>query len=414
MKFRICLVSTGQPSTNPRIVKEADSLVEAGYEVVVLCTHWTKWADNTDKQLLSKKKWRCKYSGGSPDNNFHVYYLTRFRHKLYKKILSFGINSSFIRENSLFRSYSELEKQAKNIEADLYIAHNLGALPIAVKAAEKYGAKVGFDAEDFHSGMFPDNERKTQEYYLTELIEKKYIKKCDYITAASPGIAKAYKEKYGIQLPKIILNVFPLSMRPSRFRITNEKKPLSLFWFSQTIGSNRGLKDIIKAMGQLEGLNIELNLLGKWQQSYEDKLFKLVDEIGINKKMIKHHKPIDSDQVISLAGKFDIGLALEQPVSMNRNICLTNKIFSYLLAGTAIIATNTNGQSEFINENNLPAKLYNPGDIRALSSILRYWYKNQDDLNLNRKKSWEIGGSILNWDIEKHKFLELVKNTLIK
>ena len=39
-KSRICLVTPGQPSTNPRLVKEADALCEAGYDVqVVACKY---------------------------------------------------------------------------------------------------------------------------------------------------------------------------------------------------------------------------------------------------------------------------------------------------------------------------------------------------------------------------------------
>jgi len=30
----VCLVTPGQPSTNPRLVKEADALAEAGYDVI--------------------------------------------------------------------------------------------------------------------------------------------------------------------------------------------------------------------------------------------------------------------------------------------------------------------------------------------------------------------------------------------
>ncbi len=45
----------------------------------------------------------------------------------------------------------------------------------------------------------------------------------------------------------------------------------------------------------------------------------------------------------ALAGPFDIGLSLEQPSSINRSLCLTNKALVYLLAGLALGATDTEG-----------------------------------------------------------------------
>ncbi len=46
---------------------------------------------------------------------------------------------------------------------------------------------------------------------------------------------------------------------------------------------------------------------------------------------------------------FDIGLAIEDPTAdENRNICLTNKIWSYFQAGLYIVATNTLAQQQFM------------------------------------------------------------------
>ena len=51
---KIVLITTGQPSTNPRIVKEADALHAAGYDVTVLYSFFISWAFEKDKILLQK------------------------------------------------------------------------------------------------------------------------------------------------------------------------------------------------------------------------------------------------------------------------------------------------------------------------------------------------------------------------
>ena len=52
MSKQIVLITTGQPSSNPRIVKEAISLSEIGYEVTVIYNFWVSWALNYDKKIF--------------------------------------------------------------------------------------------------------------------------------------------------------------------------------------------------------------------------------------------------------------------------------------------------------------------------------------------------------------------------
>src|SRR6476620_3536126 len=75
---KICLLTPTQPSVNPRIVKEADALAEAGHQVHVLCGHTIAWADESDILLLQKRNWTYSYVGGVPGSAGHWW--TRARH----------------------------------------------------------------------------------------------------------------------------------------------------------------------------------------------------------------------------------------------------------------------------------------------------------------------------------------------
>ena len=50
----IVLLSTGQPSTNPCLVKKAIALAASGYRGTVLCSFWLSWAVKIDKKSLLK------------------------------------------------------------------------------------------------------------------------------------------------------------------------------------------------------------------------------------------------------------------------------------------------------------------------------------------------------------------------
>ena len=63
MMKRVCMLSQAQPSTNPRLVKEADTLEESGFRVEVLCTSHVAWAADADRELLAGRSWRCTILG---------------------------------------------------------------------------------------------------------------------------------------------------------------------------------------------------------------------------------------------------------------------------------------------------------------------------------------------------------------
>ena len=62
---KIVLITTGQPSVNPRIVKEADTLQAAGFDVIVLYSYFIDWAQEKDKVLLNSALWKYEIVGGS-------------------------------------------------------------------------------------------------------------------------------------------------------------------------------------------------------------------------------------------------------------------------------------------------------------------------------------------------------------
>lgn len=407
----ICLITPGQPSSNPRLVKEADALVEAGHLVHVVCAHWAKWADETDGELLKSRAFACRYVGGKLGAGSLIYQWTRVRHRIGKELakLRFGGAQS---NWALCRVGPELQRAAGEIRADLYIAHNLGALPAALHAARRRNAKLGFDAEDFHSGMSPLSEGASGDTLLTERVERSALPMCDYVTAASPLIAERYSTKYDLAVPTTILNVFPLKLRPLSFVERRNRHALKLCWFSQTVGSGRGLEDVVRAMGRMPELPTEIHIKGEWQVGFRRELDALARSVGLPASCIQADGTAPPDDLVRWTSEWDIGIATEQPVSLNRDICLTNKIFTYLLAGNAILATATAAQRRLLRDIPGAGYCYEAGDIDELARLLRVWHQRRASLNEARRRAWDYGTAMFNWDREKLKFLSLVANTL--
>lgn len=404
---KIVLITSGQPSTNPRLVKEADVLVSAGYQVTVVYQYWNAWATEKDQILLTKKKWKAIRVGGSPTQNKLIYFFTRILYKVSKLIFQkFGPENGKA-EWYLLRTYRLMYLKVLQLEADLLIGHNLGALAICVKAAKKKEIKCGFDGEDFHRQEVTDN-KNAKEYKLAKYIEDKYLPKVDYLTVASPLIASEYKKLYPFLNPNVINNVFPLKNIPTLgSQSANLDSPLKLFWFSQTIGKGRGLEDVIAALQQLNNNDFQLHLLGNI--SLEVKLYfeALADDVKIY-----FYEPIAPDDLFEFAAKFDIGLALEPAFCLNNDLALSNKLFSYAVSGLAVIASETSAQKQFMETYPNIGKTYKIGDSDALATILTYYAKNRNDLYAAKKASFDLAKNELNWELESKKFIAIINSVL--
>ena len=174
----------------------------------------------------------------------------------------------------------------------------------------------------------------------------------------------------------------------------NSSKIIKCVWFSQHIGPNRGLEKVFAAAKSLD--QIEFHLIGNPNHNY-------LETVSIGKNVMLHDimKQEDLHEFLS---QMDIGLALENvEADDNRNICLTNKFLAYVQAGLYVLATDTFGQSQFLNSLD-----YNAGLI--MKSSLE---KSLQDLDRNLLKTtakierWQNAKSF-SWGKEQLKLQKLV------
>lgn len=359
---------------------------------------------------MKSRGWTFEYAAGNARQLPGL--LRRTRHKLVKKFWDQFSFDSALHLAAISHVAPELFRASMRCEADLYIAHHPEALPAATRAARKFGAKAGYDAEDLHTGMWAGPQGPGLWDQLVGKIERHYLPLCSYLTSAAPGFSENYEEKYGVSRPTTILNVFPISERPLSFRPSNPTTPLRLYWFSQTIGEKRGLEEVVRALGFLQDCDVELHLRGNWAAGYRDKLLTLASSVGLDRRRIIDQPPAPPDEMVRLAAQYDIGLALEQPVDENRSLCLSNKLFVYLLAGNAIAATGSRGQKPLVSTLGHAAFSYEPGDPEGLAAGIRKWHEDRESLDSARERAWKWGTERYNWDLEQRSFLAVIDAVL--
>lgn len=408
----VCLLTTGHLSTNPRLVKEADALAEAGYHVRVVASRFWAWAAAADATFAGRP-WASEAIPFGELATGRGSAWRRVRYRIAREVAQ-RMDPQRAPDALLFRASHyvtpELARAAGRVPADLYIAHNLGALPAAAAAARRHHACLGFDAEDFHRGQLAERPETKATRALVAAIEERFLSRCDYVTAASDGIGQAYADATGIERPTTVLNVFPSSdldthIDPESLAHEVPEGTRSLHWFSQTIGPNRGLEDVVRALPMLPH-DVILSLRGGWAAGYERELRGLAEQLGVGTRLraLSHCPP---DEMVRRATQHHIGLALEVGETENRDLCVTNKIFTYVLAGLPTVATDTTGQRGVQAELPEAVRLYPSGDIDRLVDAIRHMLATPAAREAVRKDAERY-----TWDREQEVFLEVVSRTL--
>lgn len=409
-KFRIAIVTTSPLMSNPRVVKEARALAWAGYRVTVFCGPSLPSLAEFERQQVVELK-GCQVISLDWGQKPLLRYWSRLRQGLALSVFRrLGLSSTL----AYCRLHPELLKLAVRVDADLFIAHNLTALPTAVRAAQRRNALVAFDAEDYHSGQLPTENVSKSETRLTQLIERRYIPLCGYVTAASDGIGAAYTEMLGIKRPATMLNVFPLSdaslVIPQEELIRERSQTFqTLYWFSQTIGPDRGLESAVKALAYLPD-NFRLVLRGTFAAGYEEILMSLARSMHVDQRLVFHGPALASEMVVR-AACHDVGLALEVPTTRNRDICVTNKLFTYLLAGIPCVLSNTAGQRPFARTLPHATSLMCDDSPRSLARSVNELMSRYDEA---RREAKFAAQSVYNWDAESRILLRQVAEVLAK
>ncbi|HTI11060.1 MAG TPA: hypothetical protein VL832_20960 [Puia sp.] len=399
-------MTTRHISYNPRVLKEADALHAHGYEVsvVTINNHQAQW--KFDEDLMRSRKWKLETVNFRRGRE-HTYWLyLSLKQKLFSWLSRITCRFG-IAERSINKAYDGLTRLAKKTRADFYLVHHVEALGAGFAAARRHKAAFGFDAEDFHSGMSEFAVPSPSDDIIVYL-ESKYLPHCNYMTAASKGIATAYHEKYGVPTPRVLLNVFPWEDLPAR----EVKEPVRFYWYSQVIGPNRGLELLLEAAGKigLPGPAFEIHLRGSlYSDEYRDSLKAMANKGGIGNRLF-FHEPILAEDIVHDGNNFDVGMALESPVSVNRNICVTNKVFSYLMSRLLIIGTDTEGQKDIFSHFPDAVSICRVNDADEIAKAMLFYINDKDQLKKAKMAAGAAVQNPFNWEWESKKLLHYISD----
>ena len=338
---RICIVTGAHLCRNPRVVKEAGALSEAGHTVTVLGPAFDDELVRTDAALTADARWAHRTVVDlRPAVGWRSTAL-RAQRRLAIEVKRFtGRDSAAMLGYGLRR----MRRAAQAEKADLTIGHQEVGTWVCAQLA-RHGHRIGVDVEDWYSHHPHPSVRDRHAARLLQTVEGETLRQAAYATTTSGALADALASSYGAPRPDIVYNAFPWADRDTIDGCQldrTDRSRLSLHWVSQTIGPDRGLDLVFDALRRVE-IPVDLHLRGQLPDAH---LGWLHSAFPSEPHRLHVHPLVPPSELLSRISEHDVGLALETTEIESRDLTVTNKILHYLLGGLAVIASRTAGQEE--------------------------------------------------------------------
>ncbi len=400
-KKTIAILIGGHLSNAPRVQKEAAALRKQGAKIHVFGTWWSETLAAED--LAISKHLDINFSAVvnyCEKKNLIIRVKQKFSQILFSR---FGIAVPRI----FGLGAPELLKASSNLRADFTMVHSEAGLWVAKKLLQE-GFSVGVDFEDWFSQDLSDADRNSRPVVQMQALERYLLNKAHCCFATTQAMAVALANDSGTSsIPTVIPNCFPSSGRLDAMGRTGDVRPtnqVSFYWFSQTIGPGRGLEALARALPLLHG---------EWQLSIRGDLRGYGDWFNENfpqnlRERIKLLDIVPNAELLARTMSHDVGLALEIPFCPSRDLTATNKIFEYLRAGIAVIATNTAGQHEVMRACPEAGEVVKADNAESLAAAMQKIIDNPKLLSERKISSMHAGEVTWSWEQYEQSLIDAI------
>ena len=357
---RIAMLVVNDVTHDARVRKEAQSAAEAGYDVVVLGVK----TDSSDAEEV----WEP-----SPGVSIRIRRVAR---------PMTGVGNAVTRRlrnlRDLGRIRAALAQAAIEEHPDLVHANDLDSLPAGIEAKDSIGCPVVYDAHELYVEMFyPRNngvvERATvglQRTFLTRQ-EAGLITRADAVITVNPFIADELAERYGISSPQVVLNA-PVGTALHEVGFPDVPRPVFLYQGGFTQG--RGLAEMVSAF--LPPGPGSLVVMGDGPLG--NSLATLAETSSTPGRVLVV-PPVAHADVVSAAACADVGLIPYLPTGLNNLYSSPNKLFDYLHAGLAIVASDLPFLRATLEKTGAGV-VVSPGDVAELALVVAQLCDEPDTL----------------------------------
>jgi glycosyltransferase involved in cell wall biosynthesis len=356
---------------DPRVLKEAESLQSAGYNVTILC--WDRQAAYPSEESLP--------------SGVHVI-------RIQDVPSDYGIGSRQLFRLSKF--WSATYPLLKSLKPALLHCHDFDTLPAGLFWGRLHRLPVIYDAHEYYAELVKPRLRGVPGIILYQI-----IRTAEHIAARQASAVITVDDKLGAIYRKLNKNVLVVGHYPA-LKSYNDAAPvftrneLSLIYVGR-ISTDRGLMIYLETLRLLRkaGVPARLLLVGDFTPSREEDAFRqstqdierYVDWVGW----------VDYDQVPGLLKTVDIGLVILKP-EPRYVAALPVKLFEYMAAGLPVIASDFPEIAKIVQGAKCGALVDPDKSPDLIAEIIKDWWSNPAIPRLLGNNGFQAARQKFHWE----------------
>jgi glycosyltransferase involved in cell wall biosynthesis len=296
--------------------------------------------------------------------------------------------------------------------ADIWVGHDLNALPAAVAAQRRRGGALVYDSHELFLEAGKTARRPRWARRILGRLEGGWARAADAVVTVNESIAGEIRQRYRAGPSVVVRNCPPRwtpaepSGHPLRTAIgIAPGTPLVLYHGS--FSPDRGLDQLADAMFEpgLEDAHLVFMGFGSGQALLER---RAADPRAAGR--IHVLPAVSPDELLDWVADADIGAMPNQPVTLNERYSTPNKLFESLAAGTPVVSSDTPERRAVVLDDPFGplGRVCDPTDVRSLAGAIRELLEAPaGDRAALRARCAAAARDHMNWETEAERLLAL-------
>lgn len=287
-------------------------------------------------------------------------------------------------------------------------SHDIYPLPGAIELARRTGAKVIFDAHEIETERMPGFA--PPEKAFVDRVERLWMSQIDAMVVCCDSAADFYGERFTKHRPQVVMNapeMLPEHISDFDLRATcklTTDQPLIIY--TGGIGREpRGLHLVVQALQYLPAYH--LAVLGP-RHALNDGWLKDCAQVAGVAQRVHLLSPVASDRVVAATRSADLGVCPIQDASLSYRFAMPNKLFEMAFAGVPLCVSNLPEMARFVLENSVGITM-DETDPVDIARALRETYAHRDRLRQNPTQLRQLIEKYA-WPVQAAKLLQVYKS----
>ncbi len=385
---RVGMHVLGTARTDPRVLRSAIALIEAGYAVTLIDIEGD--ATRPAREMLHGVLLQHIIMPGwfNYSKHFDPMFLVR---AVLVLVQSFWL---------LLQSH-----------ADIYHAHDVMTLPAGFSASLLRRKPLIFDSHELP--LYDLSARWIGLKTLFKHFLLYVIPRCSAVITVSQPIADEIRSRYGCRDVTLVRNIpeYQEVKKNDQLRQQLALGPqVRIALYQGALQPDRGLDAVVRAAKFLDP-DIVVVLMGRAMRDSQQQLESLIEQEGVT-QTVKILPAIPFSQLLQCTASADIGLVVLPPTySFSIRMCLPNKLFEYMMAGLPILTSSLDAVVQIVEGYDV-GRVVTDLTPQTIASAMNEMLADRNALARMSKNGLKATRTEFNWQIECEHLIKLYRAIL--